>query len=91
MNFRETAVGYIFFFSLSFDIIIGCPVLIAYLTGFNLIDIFIGWYAVGLYAAAFWPMWYEENMRKEDWISYAKGAPFLALYGPFAYLLGFPL
>lgn len=51
---------------------------------------FLIWYAVGLVLSIFWPLRYWSGM-KGSWKSFFKGWPFVALFGPFAIIAGFPL
>ena len=49
------------------------------------------WYSIGLIGSVFWPFRYRRQMERKDWLGVAKGIPFVALAGPVAFLLGFPL
>lgn len=50
----------------------------------------IWWYVVGILASLVWPIHFRKNMEASDWLSVAKGLPFLALLGPVA-LINFPI
>jgi len=60
--------------------------------GFALTDPqqFALWYGIGLAGAAFWPIWFRDGMEGH-WVSAFRWMPFLALSGPLAFILGFPL
>lgn len=51
----------------------------------------IWWYTIGLILSFVWPVHYRKYMKRRDWWSVVKAAPFLALFGPLAIILSFPI
>ncbi len=68
-----------------------CPILIASYSGIHLLDAWLIWYIIGLYSSNIWTGKFFDQMSPKDWKHFCIECPIIALTGPLAAILSFPI